>query len=451
MSASVAGNLSGAVMAAPLHRLRLRDLWSHMRGEKASFWALNVYLFFEYVRPQSIYTSIDVLPWGIVSLGAVVAAFTVEGFKFKFRSPIDGWLLAFLGVIVASSLFAYVPAEAYENLYIPITWVLVYFLITNIVVNERRLFVFMIGFLLYSFKMSQHGTRSWAAIGFQFREWGTYGAPGWFQNSGEFGIQMTIFFPLALYLWLGLRREWPVWKSLLLLILPVTALIGMVASSSRGAMLGGATVGLWMLLRSRYKVRGLLAIAGFGLVLFAITPPEQKARLGASGSDGTSVERLEMWKDGIRIAMENPVLGIGYWNWIPYRESQGKRRLLSHNIFIQCVSELGFVGLAVLLVLIGNTFRLNHASRKRLRRFSPAQRSPFLLAMAYGLDGAMVGFLTSGFFVTVLFYPFLWINLALTASLFAIVKRQAKLAAGGLRRVPIVPLRTRSSLLGAGA
>lgn len=406
-----------------------------MRREKPSFWALNVYLFFEYVRPQSIYTSIDVLPWGVISLGAVVLTFVAEGFRVRVRSPADGLMLAFLGVIVLSSIFAFVPPVAFENLYIVVTWVLVYFLITNIVVSERRLFVFMIGFLLYSFKMSQHGTRSWASIGFQFRDWGTYGAPGWFQNSGEFGIQMTIFFPLALYLWLGLRKEWPAWKSVPLLLLPVTALLGMVASSSRGALLGGATVGLWMLFRSRYKARGLMAVVALGAVLFVITPPEQKARLGASGSDGTSVERLEMWKDGLRIAAEHPVLGIGYWNWIPYRESQGKRRLLSHNIFIQCVSELGFLGLAVLLALITSCFWMNHATRRRLRRLPPDGRSPFLASLSLGLDGAMIGFLTSGFFVTVLYYPFLWMNLALTAALYSIVRRQS---------IALRPPRTRS-------
>jgi hypothetical protein len=39
--------------------------------------------------------------------------------------------------------------------------------------------------------------------------------------------------------------------------------------------------------------------------------------------------------------------------------------------------------------------------------------------MAYGLDGALVSYLVAGFFVTVLYYPFFWINLALTVALSA--------------------------------
>ena len=402
-----------------LNRLRLGELWTYFRGEKPSFWFLCIYFFFEYVRPQSLYTVIDVLPYGTITLALALVSFLMEGRWFRLRSPADSLLLIYTVVVLASSVLAVSPAVAYENLYIYVSWVIVYFLITNIVVTERRLFVFMIGFLLYSFKMSQHGTRSWAAIGFQFRDWGTYGAPGWFQNSGEFGIQMTIFFPIALYLWIGLRRYWSKPKSIVVLALPVTALLGMVASSSRGALLGGAVVGLWMLFKSQYRVKGTIVMVVLALGLYAITPPEQKGRLGDSGSDQTSVERLDMWKDGLVIAREHPLSGIGYFIWTPYRVRQGHRALLPHNIFIQCVSELGYTGLLVFLTMIVSTFWMNHRSRKRLRRVPG--HSPFLWHLSLGLDGGLIGFLTSGFFVTVLYYPFFWINLALTTALYSVV------------------------------
>jgi O-antigen ligase len=406
--------------AASLLPLRVADLFRYVMREKLSFLFLNIYLFFEYVRPQSLYPVIDVLPYGTIALAGVLASFALEGRGIKLRAPADVLLLLYLAIVLLSSVFAYSPEYAYENLYIFISWVLVYFLIVNIVVTESRLFVFTLAFLLYSFKMSQHGTRSWAAIGFQFRDWGTYGAPGWFQNSGEFGIQMTIFFPIAVYFWIEMRRQWPWWKSLLVLAMPVTAVLGMIASSSRGALLGGAAGAMWMLYKSKYKVRGFTILAVLAVLLYALIPTEQKERLADSGSDQTSVERLDMWKDGLQIAREHPLIGIGYFNWIPYRVAQGKRMLLSHNIFIQCMTEVGYTGLLVLLALIGCTFWMNHESRKRLRRIPV--RKPFLWAMAYGLDGALVGFICSGFFVTVLYYPFLWINLAFTSALYGIVK-----------------------------
>jgi hypothetical protein len=64
--------------------------------------------------------------------------------------------------------------------------------------------------------------------------------------------------------------------------------------------------------------------------------------------------------------------------------------------------------------------------------------------MAYGLDGALVGFITSGFFISVLYYPFFWINFAMTAALYnAAIKafapeRVATRNRASLRRGPIV-------------
>src|ERR1019366_163907 len=116
----------------------------------------------------------------------------------------------------------------------------------------------LLAFVLFNVKMSQFAVRAWVSIGFGFRDWGTGGAPGWFQNSGEFGIEMCVFFPIVTYLAVGLRPQLPRWKFLLLLGIAGTALAGMVVSSSRGALLGGAAVIVFMVWRSKYKARALV-------------------------------------------------------------------------------------------------------------------------------------------------------------------------------------------------
>ena len=79
-----------------------------------------------------------------------------------------------------------------------LTWVLVYFLTISIVNTEKRMIIFLLFYFLFNFKMSQHGTISWASRGFSFAGWGLVGSPGWFRNSGEFAIQMIIFGSLAI-------------------------------------------------------------------------------------------------------------------------------------------------------------------------------------------------------------------------------------------------------------
>ncbi len=76
-------------------------------------------------------------------------------------------------------------------------WYVIYFLVINIVTTEARFLLFLAVFLLCSFKLSLFGAKTWTLRGFAFTKWGLQGPPGYFENSGEFAIQMLMFSPLA--------------------------------------------------------------------------------------------------------------------------------------------------------------------------------------------------------------------------------------------------------------
>lgn len=410
--------------------LRPRPLWRFLRLQPASFFLVNCYVFIEYVRPQSVWPVLDVLPWGLTALALSLVAVVVEGRLLNRPwTVIDSMLALFSCILILSSFTAVYPQAAYAGWELYFSWVLVFVLITSAVTTERRFFIFTLGFLLYSFKMSQHGFRSWMMNGFQFRDWGVTGGPGWFHNSGEFGIQMCVFLPLCVEFILALRNQWGRLTRYFFYLLPLTAVGSMVASSSRGALVGGAAVGLWWVVRSRRPIRAAAAIALVAAATWAIVPDEQKARFSTAGEDNTSTTRLDRWELGVEVAKERPLLGLGYNNWAPYFGGQ-----LSHNIFIQALSELGYVGLVAFLGLIGATFLLN----ARTRRLTPAipARPDFLRHMAYGLDGALIGYLVSGFFVTVLYYPYFWINLAMSVSVHLAARNRSR---GRMKRPGLVP------------
>ena len=46
-----------------LKALSVPGTWRYLITQSASFWLVCIYLFFEYVRPQSVWPVIDVLPW----------------------------------------------------------------------------------------------------------------------------------------------------------------------------------------------------------------------------------------------------------------------------------------------------------------------------------------------------------------------------------------------------
>jgi putative inorganic carbon (hco3(-)) transporter len=63
-------------------------------------------------------------------------------------------------------------------------------------------------------------------------------------------------------------------------------------------------------------------------------------------------------------------------------------------------------------------------SNRTVRKLAAGHKDRFLPVLSYGFDAAMVGFLLSASFVTVLYYPYFWIQCALTASLYAAAKRK---------------------------
>jgi putative inorganic carbon (HCO3(-)) transporter len=402
------------VRVPPVHGLRAAAIWGVLKKQPPSFWLVLIYLFFEYVRPQQIYEAIQGPPYARMAIVLALVAFLLEQRRLRFGTP-ELLLAIFSLVVVASCFTAFHPGTSYEKLPNYLSWVLIYLLIANVVDTEERFLVFMLTFLLYSFKMSQFGTRSWAQDGFIFRDWGTTGAPGFFQNSGEFGIQMCIFLPLIVAFIQALGNNWSRWMRWVAWGIAGTAVTGIVASSSRGALVGLAAVTLWLLVKSRRRVRALLATIAFAGLVYAITPAEMKTRFQTMGEDQTSISRTTYWKHGLEIMRDYPILGIGYGSWPEYHATNYGVRALPHNVFIEAGAELGYPGLAAFLALIGCTFLINRRTRQLAKRRSDGGR--FIFFMAQGLDGAMVGFIASGFFITVLYYPFFWINLAMTVAL----------------------------------
>lgn len=424
-------------VAAALTRVRsldIRSLVSRNVRQPASFVFTSLYVFFEYVRPQATYPSLNILPWARISLIGALLACLVEGKGSFSRQGGWGLLLLFTLVIFASIAQAVYPSFGLKTVDIWLSWVVIIYIISSAADNEERLILLVGAFILWNAKMSIGGFRRWAAIGFRFRDWGLAGPSGWFQNSGEFGIEMCVFFPIVIYFLIGLYPHLTKWKTYALMFITVTAVGSMAGSSSRGALVGGAAVGLWFLWRSPNRVKGVLLMGALAVATWVVLPEEQKERFRTAGDDGTSQNRLTYWADGIEITNQHPLLGIGYDNWMPYYTARyNPEGQLPHNIFIEAAAELGYVGLFVFLALIAYVFWENHQTRKVTAQRGTAPNR-FLYYMSYGFDGALIGYLVSGFFVTVLFYPYFWVNMAFTMALAVVARKPQGTQAGRVKR-----------------
>lgn len=403
-----------------IYALKIKALWKGFWQEHASFWFLCLYFFFEYVRPQSIYPAIDVIPWTMLVMSlTLVSAFTNKSITWV-SNPINKLLILFAVVIILSGIFAFNPSASWDYKEAMLGWLIVYFLAINIVNTEKQFALFIILYLLYNLKMAQFGARNWVQRGFSFADYGLTGTPGWFHNSGEYAIQMLIYGSLAIAFVISLRGSWGKTKKWVLYIAASLGYLAVMGASSRGSQLALAVISIWFLLKQKNGFKGVLVLSVLAIVLYSLLPEEQVERFRIIGEDRSSLQRLAYWKAGIEIIKEHPVLGVGYNNWgqymwykYPNGVGPGQTVQASHNIFIQGGTEMGLLGLFFFILLIIYAFMNN----SRTRRMAKELDNKLFFNLSYGLDAGLIGYLVAGFFVTVLYYPFFWVQIAMIVML----------------------------------
>lgn len=409
-----------------LYKVEVIPIWQAFKSEHAGFLFLLVYYFFEYIRPQNLYPIIDILPWAQLSLAlSIFFAFsdkTIKGVKH----PLNILFITFLLIIVVSSLNSYYPAESWKNRNIWLSWLIVYYLTINIVNTEKRFFLFIIAYQLFNFKMGGGGAYTWASRGFSFADFGLIGSPGWFRNSGEFAIQMLIFGSIALAFVISLKGYWGKYKKWIFIVAAMSGYLSVMGASSRGSQLGLLVIFIVLALRSKNGFKGLILVAVFGVLLYSILPEAQLSRFKNMGDDRSSQQRIAFWKIGLDLIDKHPVLGIGYYNWVPvvadmYPEGVPPNKVImtSHNIYIEAASEYGLIAFFVFLLMVISAFRTNSRTRKNVN----FQETRLLYNLSLGLDAGLIGFLVAGFFVTVITYPFFWIQIAMIVALNNVSKK----------------------------
>jgi len=431
------------------YALKVGAMWQGLRQESWAFWGLCSYLFFEYVKPQSIYTAIDFLPWTKLSLLVALLAMRSDPSVRWVKSKVNALMLLFYLQVFLSCVFAFQPSHSWDQISIVINWIILYFLIITLVNSEKRFFIFVLLLLLVNFKMSQHGARTFAMRGFAFADWGVSGSPGWFQNAGDFGSQMTVFVPLVMGFILALKSYWGRTKTLLIYLLPLTGVLSIIGTSSRGAQLALVCVAFWFILKSRVGIKGLLGLLIVGWALYSIVPERMLEKYETAGEDTTSKARLVYWYYGLENIKDYPVFGVGYNNWVYhcwYNNPNGlsgekygidvgfyfgtkvKRRIFClnpHNTFIEAASTIGVPGMILYVFMILQVFVINARTRANAKKLG----NNFIFYTAHGLDAGLVGYLVSSFFITVLFYPIFWMQLALTVALNQVSRRLSSVSA----------------------
>jgi len=206
----------------------------------------------------------------------------------------------------------------------------------------------------------------------------------------------VLFFPFALALCGGVFSKEKQTRQLLLLA-GTFLLTAIIASQTRGAMLGSAIFFLFAIFlsaefRKKTVFLALLVLAGATCSMFisadtarrlssiptsvrdaavSVAHKDDTTLRGLQSSDGSTGSRIALWHVGEEIWIDNFWFGVGpsnlklvYDNYNPY-PIEGQRTWSNvHNLYLQQAAERGVVGLCALLCLFATFWRKAHVRWK---------------------------------------------------------------------------------------
>jgi putative inorganic carbon (hco3(-)) transporter len=388
------------------------------------FIGLLFYIFIEYTRLPIMFPALAVLQLGKVSLllamlGAVVSRPTPSADDNRLLKLAVLLLGVFTCISSLTAQYTVVPVGALWN--IPEQLIAV-FLIGRALTSRWRCIGFTVLLLLLDLKVAQHGLRYYAAEHgraaneMAFVQFGIIGGGGGFyDNSADLGVAMCVVFGLSLALCqANIGRKSRIFFLICLLAFGALILV----CGSRGAIVGGAAIVLASWVKSPKKSWSPVFALLFAAGLVYLMPHASRDRFESAENwqgDKTANHRVLLWQAGLHMWADYPIFGVGPANYryvrqAAYRiDAQNDRdAYVCHSLYIEVISELGTLGTLAAAAIFVFFFVLTRRVRHRLIA-SGAGRESWEFCLSSGLELAMIGYLASGAFVSVFWYPHIWV------------------------------------------
>ena len=178
------------------------------------------------------------------------------------------------------------------------------------------------------------------------------GPPGSFiADNNSFGLALLMVVPLVRYLQLTSQRRWV--RFALLCSIPCI-LVAVLATYSRGAVVGLGVTMVALTLKSRHRMT-LALIAGIALAGAVQFMPEhwhaRVASVAAYDDDPSAQGRFQSWRYALAVVHDSPVVGGGFEIFRGNKVATASGYRSAHSIYFETLAEHGYVGLAIFLAL----------------------------------------------------------------------------------------------------
>ncbi len=264
-------------------------------------------------------------------------------------------------------------------------------------------------------------------------------ASGPIPDPNDFAYMMATVVPLAIFLAREDRgRRW-LWGIAIVLLFGA-----ILATLSRGALVGLAVLLLWAVITRRIGFGGTVALVLSTLALIGLAFTlwssvinerlEEKNRIGAANVES----RAAFWSAAERMAMDNPVLGVGPGAFSTEAKNYVRNSPIEledplvHNSYLEILAEDGPFALLLFLGMLAAAW-IAATGAERMARI---HRDKETRALASAVKGMLLVATVSGIFLSEQVAPPFWVAAALAAALAVPAFGEAAAGLPRLRRTP---------------
>ncbi|MSR63264.1 MAG: putative O-glycosylation ligase, exosortase A system-associated [Planctomycetes bacterium] len=245
------------------------------------------------------------------------------------------------------------------------------------------------------------------------------GPGGMLADNNDFSLALSMAVPMLFHL--GWTERKPEIRKVFWFSLPLTIItIGL--TRSRGGFLALSSAIAVLVWRSKNRVQGLVVAGLVAVVALLAAPQAYKERLLTilePSKEGSASSRLRAWGIATRMAMDNPVFGVGmnkfqqhYQQYNPDYQ-RGEEIIVAHSSYFQIWAECGTPALLLYFTLIGGSFWTCWRVRAEARR---RYHTSWIINYANMFEASLAAFMVGSAFLNRahfdLFYHFVCVIIA---------------------------------------
>jgi probable O-glycosylation ligase (exosortase A-associated) len=409
-------------------------LLSPTNRNRLAFFLILFYVFLEYGRPQALLRPLAILHLSALTSVMLAALLLARG-KVRLQ---DRPTLLF--VLLLSLMVVHGPI-AVNNYWALMTFIamcynfIAYLSLVHFVDDEERFGK------LVDVWIKVHVMVAVVGIILEGR-----GAGGFLGDENDLCMTLNMVLPFGFFLAMSAQKNT---KKIYYIALTCIFLFVIILTKSRGGFIGLAATGVYCWWKSKRKILSGAVVAVLVLFMALAAPSNYWDEIRTINDEnaaerpyGTGSERYYSWNIAWEMFLDHPIMGVGQGNF-PWNANIIEQKLglsfhqrsfagrAAHSMYFTLMPELGLVGIVLFGYMLLLTVRnLRFIQRSGAIEGTVANDALPVASLAMALEASLVGYLASGVFISVLYYPNFYLLMGFTLSLRKIVERRQDIAGG---------------------